>query len=49
VAGRYTTHEYDVHAFDRMVAERYMAALRAESPVAPGGGARQGEAEARRR
>ena len=35
VAGRYTTHEYDVHAFDRMVAERYMAALRAQSPVAP--------------
>jgi Rieske 2Fe-2S family protein len=35
VAGRYTTHEYDVHAFDRMVAERYMAALHAQSPVAP--------------
>jgi Rieske 2Fe-2S family protein len=28
-AGRYTKHEQDVHAFDRMVAERYMAALRA--------------------
>ena len=34
-AGRYTTHEDDVHAFDRMVAERYLAALRAESQVAP--------------
>ena len=27
-AGRYTTQESDVHAFDRMVAERYLAALR---------------------
>ncbi len=26
-AGRYTTHEGDTHAFDRMVAERYLAAL----------------------
>jgi Rieske 2Fe-2S family protein len=28
VAGRYSTHEGDVHAFDRMVANRYLAALR---------------------
>ena len=27
VPGRYTTQEHDVHAFDRMVAERYAAAL----------------------
>jgi glycine betaine catabolism A len=27
-AGRYTTHEGDVHAFDSMVGERYLAALR---------------------
>ena len=27
-AGRYTTHEGDVHAFDRMVGERYLEALR---------------------
>ena len=27
-AGRYTTHEGDVHAFDSMVAERYLEALR---------------------
>ena len=30
-AGRYTTHEGDVHAFDSMVAERYLEALRAPS------------------
>jgi Rieske 2Fe-2S family protein len=34
-AGRYTTHEADVQEFDRMVAERYMAALRAPEEVAP--------------
>jgi glycine betaine catabolism A len=28
VAGRYTTHEGDVHEFDSMVAERYLQALR---------------------
>jgi Rieske 2Fe-2S family protein len=28
VAGRYTTHEGDVHAFDSMVGERYLEALR---------------------
>jgi Rieske 2Fe-2S family protein len=33
-AGRYTTHEADVQAFDRMVAERYVAALDAERAVA---------------
>jgi hypothetical protein len=32
-AGRYTTHEADVHAFDRMIADRYMTALRAHEPV----------------
>ncbi len=29
VAGRYSSHEGDVHAFDAMVAERYLEALRA--------------------
>jgi Rieske 2Fe-2S family protein len=29
--GRYTTQEGDVHAFDAMVAERYLEALGAES------------------
>jgi Rieske 2Fe-2S family protein len=33
VAGRYSAEEVDVHAFDLMVAERYMEALRAESEV----------------
>jgi Rieske 2Fe-2S family protein len=28
VPGRYTTREGDVHAFDRMVAARYLEALR---------------------
>ncbi len=28
--GRYTTQEGDVHAFDRMVADRYAEALSAE-------------------
>ena len=28
VAGRYSAEEVDVHAFDLMVAERYMEALR---------------------
>ena len=28
VPGRYSAEEMDVHAFDRMVAERYMEALR---------------------
>lgn len=32
-AGRYSAEEFDVHAFDLMVADRYMDALRAESPV----------------
>jgi Rieske 2Fe-2S family protein len=32
-AGRYSAEEVDVHAFDLMVAERYMEALRAESEV----------------
>lgn len=32
-AGRYSAEEVDVHAFDLMVADRYMDALRAESPV----------------
>jgi hypothetical protein len=27
VAGRYSAEEIDVHAFDEMVAERYMEAL----------------------
>ena len=27
-AGRYSTHEGDVHAFDVMVAERYLEAVR---------------------
>ena len=33
VPGRYSAEEVDVHAFDLMVAERYMQALRAESEV----------------
>jgi Rieske 2Fe-2S family protein len=32
--GRYTTQEHDVHAFDRMVAERYLSALSSPSPSA---------------
>ena len=32
-AGRYSAQEADVHAFDRMVADRYMEALRAGSRV----------------
>jgi glycine betaine catabolism A len=32
-AGRYSAEESDVHAFDRMVADRYMEALRAQSEV----------------
>jgi Rieske 2Fe-2S family protein len=32
-AGRYSAEESDVHAFDRMVADRYMDALRAQSEV----------------
>jgi Rieske 2Fe-2S family protein len=32
-AGRYSAEESDVHAFDLMVAERYMDALRAQSEV----------------
>ncbi len=32
-AGRYSAEEVDVHAFDLMVAERYMEALRAQEPV----------------
>jgi hypothetical protein len=31
LAGRYTTQEGDVHRFDRMVADRYAAALAALS------------------
>ena len=27
-AGRYSTHEGDVHEFDKMVAERYLEAVR---------------------
>ncbi|MGH2987767.1 MAG: aromatic ring-hydroxylating oxygenase subunit alpha [Solirubrobacterales bacterium] len=34
-AGRYTTHEGDVHAFDAMVADRYLAALRTQEGAAP--------------
>ena len=33
-AGRYTTHEGDVHAFDTMVADRYLAGLRERDVVA---------------
>ncbi len=33
VAGRYSAEEVDVHAFDLMVAERYMEALRAGSEI----------------
>ncbi len=33
VAGRYSADEGDVHAFDAMVAERYMEALRARAEV----------------
>jgi glycine betaine catabolism A len=33
-AGRYTTHEADVHAFDSMVADRYLTALRSRAGVA---------------
>ena len=33
IAGRYSAEESDVHAFDLMVAERYMEALRAEVEV----------------
>ena len=33
VAGRYSTHEGDVHAFDTMVARRYMEALRDAEPA----------------
>ncbi len=33
VAGRYSAEEMDVHAFDRMVAERYMEALREREEV----------------
>ena len=32
-AGRYSLEETDTHAFDRMVAERYMEALRDREPV----------------
>ncbi len=32
-AGRYSAEEVDVHAFDHMVADRYMEALRAEAEV----------------
>jgi len=32
-AGRYSSEEIDVHAFDLMVADRYMEALRAGSAV----------------
>jgi glycine betaine catabolism A len=32
-AGRYTTHEGDVHNFDAMVAERYLSALAAPAEV----------------
>ena len=32
-AGRYSAEEVDVHAFDLMVADRYMEALRAEAEV----------------
>lgn len=32
-AGRYSAEEVDVHAFDLMVADRYMDALRAESEI----------------
>jgi glycine betaine catabolism A len=32
-AGRYSAEESDVHAFDRLVADRYMEALRAQSEV----------------
>jgi hypothetical protein len=31
--GRYSLEESDTHAFDRMVAERYMEALRDREPV----------------
>jgi hypothetical protein len=34
VPGRYSTDEVDVHAFDVMVAERYLEALRERPPVA---------------
>ena len=33
VAGRYSAEEVDVHAFDVMVAERYMEALRERDEV----------------
>jgi hypothetical protein len=33
VAGRYSAEEADVHAFDRMVADRYMEALREREEV----------------
>ena len=32
-AGRYSAEEVDVHAFDLMVADRYMEALRSQSEV----------------
>jgi glycine betaine catabolism A len=37
-AGRYTTHEGDVHAFDSMVGERYLEALREPAPASGKGG-----------
>jgi Rieske 2Fe-2S family protein len=33
--GRYTSQEFDVHAFDVMVAERYLEALGASVELAP--------------
>jgi Rieske 2Fe-2S family protein len=39
-AGRYTTHEGDVHAFDAMVGELYLQALRPPEPTRGEGGSR---------